>query len=204
MSEEKSHTPMAPLDTELILKAQHGDMMAFEQLVYRYDKQVLSIAATYVNSSEDAKDIYQEVFLRVFRGIKKFQLRSEFSTWLYRITTNVCLTHRSRRKRHVHASIHADDGDDEGHGVAGALADDRSSDQHALDSEISMHVEQALEVLSPKQRMVFTLRHYHGYKLKEIAVMMKCTEGTVKKYLFTATQRMREQLKEVYQEGISS
>ena len=204
MSEEKSQIPMAPLDTELILKAQHGDMMAFEQLVYRYDKQVLSIAATYVNSAEDAKDIYQEVFLRVFRGIKKFQLRSEFSTWLYRITTNVCLTHRSRRKRHMHASIHADDGDDEGHGAAGALADDRSSDQHALDSEISTHVERALEVLSPKQRMVFTLRHYHGYKLKEIAAMMKCTEGTVKKYLFTATQRMRDQLKEVYEEGTSS
>lgn len=199
MSEEKK--PMAPVDTELILKAQHGDMMAFEQLVYRYDKQVLSIAATYVNSSEDAKDIYQEVFLRVFRGIKKFQLRSEFSTWLYRITTNVCLTHRTRRKRHVHTSLSAGDGDEESHGVAEALADGRSSDQHALDSEISHHIEEALGVLSPKQRMVFTLRHYQGYKLKEIAAMMECTEGTVKKYLFTATQRMRGQLQQVYQEG---
>jgi RNA polymerase sigma-70 factor (ECF subfamily) len=62
-----------------------------------------------------------------------------------------------------------------------------------------MHVQDALERLSPKQKMVFTLRHYQGYKLKEIADMMECTEGTVKKYLFTATQRMRDQLKEVYE-----
>ena len=204
MSEEKPSNTMAQLDTELILKAQQGDMMAFEQLVYRYDKQVLSMAATYVNSSEDAKDIYQEVFLRVFRGIKKFELRSEFSTWLYRITTNVCLTHRTRRKRHVHTSLSAEDGDEESHGVSEALADERTADQHAMDSEASGHIEEALELLSPRQRMVFTLRHYQGYKLKEIAAMMECSEGAVKKYLFTATRRMRNRLKDVYQEGAAS
>ncbi len=186
-----------PNDLDLILKSQQGDMTAFEQLVYRYDKQVLSIAASYVNSSEDAKDIYQEVFLRVFRGIKKFQLRSEFSTWLYRITTNVCLTHRSRRKRHLHTSLSAGEGEEEAHGVA----DPGESDHRAVGSEISEHVERALEALSPKQRMVFTLRHYQGYKLKEIAGMMHCAEGTVKKYLFTATQRMRDQLKSFYRQG---
>lgn len=184
---------MAPVDSDLILKARDGDMMAFEQLVYRYDKQVLSMAASYVNSSEDAKDIYQEVFLRVFRSLKKFELRSEFSTWLYRITTNVCLTHRSRRKRHTHTSIHEGEGDDEAHGVAG----DSESDRRALGSEISDRVQEALKTLSPQQRMVFTLRHYEEYKLREIAEMMNCSEGTVKKYLFTATRRMREQLKDM-------
>jgi len=197
MSEEKSLNPM-PNDLELILKAQRGDMMAFEQLVYRYDRQVLSIAASYVNNAEDAKDIYQEVFLRVFRGIGKFELRSEFSTWLYRITTNVCLSHRSRRKRHTHASLSDSEGDEEAHGVV----DPRESDHAAIGSEISKSVEQALKLLSPKQRMVFTLRHYQGYKLKEIAAMMKCAEGTVKKYLFTATHKMREELKEVYHQGV--
>jgi len=184
---------MAIVDKELILKAQGGDMMAFEQLVYRYDKQVLSMAASYVNSSEDAKDIYQEVFLRVFRSLKKFELRSEFSTWLFRITTNVCLSHRSRRKRHAHSSIHDGEGDDEAHGVAG----DSASDERAMGSEISDRVQLALKTLSPQQRMVFTLRHYEEYKLREIAVMMNCSEGTVKKYLFTATRRMREQLKDI-------
>lgn len=186
---------MAPVDTELILKAREGDMMAFEELVYRYDKQVLSMAASYVSTSEDAKDIYQEVFLRVFRGLKRFELRSEFSTWLYRITTNVCLSHRARRKRHAHASIHDGESDDEAHGVP----DEVRPDRQALGSEISDRVRQALAKLSPQQRMVFTLRHYEGYKIREIAVMMNCADGTVKKYLFTGTRRLREELNDLYE-----
>ena len=90
---------MTPTDNELIQAAQRGDMVAFEQLVFRHDKQVLSIAARYVTSAEDAKDIYQEVFIRVYRGLRKFRYRSEFATWLHRITTNVCLTHRTKQKK---------------------------------------------------------------------------------------------------------
>ncbi len=70
-------------------------------------------------------------------------------------------------------------------------------DQHAVSSDIALHVQEALHSLSPKQRLVFTLKHYQGYKLKEIASMMNCMEGTVKRYLFIATRRMREQLKDV-------
>lgn len=191
---------MAAQDHDLILRAQRGDVAAFEQLVFRYDKQVLNIAASYVSSAEDAKDVYQEVLLRVYRGLKKFQFRSEFSTWLYRITTNVCLTHRSRRKRHTHTSLDQEMESDDGqpHSLSDTLPHDAATDQRVMNTEISMHVEEAIAKLSPKQKMVFTLRHYQGYKLKEIAEMMDCTEGTVKKYLFTATQRMREQLKEVF------
>ena len=192
---------MAVQDRDLILKAQSGDAAAFEQLVFRYDRQVLNIAATYVNNAEDAKDVYQEVLLRIYRGLKKFQFRSEFSTWLYRVTTNVCITHRSRRKRHSHTSLSQETESDDAqpHSSSDTLTDDSAADQHVMDREISMHVQEALLQLSPKQKMVFTLRHYQGYKLKEIAEMMECTEGTVKKYLFTATQRMREQLKEVFE-----
>ena len=194
-------TSMAAEDRDLILKAQSGDTGAFEQLVFRYDRQVLSIAASYVSSAEDAKDVYQEVLMRVYRGLKKFQFRSEFSTWLYRITTNVCITHRSRRKRHTHASLdqEMESDDSQPHSLSDTLPGDAATDQHAMNTEISMHVQEALEQLSPKQKMVFTLRHYQGYKMKEIADIMECTEGTVKKYLFTATQKMREQLKEVFE-----
>ncbi|MBI4419119.1 MAG: RNA polymerase sigma factor [Ignavibacteriales bacterium] len=194
MSEAKSADSMT--DSDLILKVKGGDMMAFEQLVHRYDKQVLSMAASYVNSSDDAKDIYQEVFLRVYRGLKKFEHRSEFSTWLYRIATNVCLSHRSRRKRHAHASLHSDEGDDEAHGVQS----NARSDDPTLGSEISAHIEDALKALSPRQRMVFTLKHFEEYKIREIARMMKCSEGTVKRYLFTATRKMRDQLKHLHHE----
>lgn len=189
---------MTPDEDQLIRSAQGGDMMAFEQLVFRYDKQVLSIAARYVMSAEDAKDIYQEVLLRVYRGIRRFQFKSEFATWLYRITTNVCLTHRSRQKKRLHVSIH----DGENHdGQAGDhyVATDASPEDLTIASEISLRVRNAVASLPPKQKLVFTMRHYRGYKLKEIATMMECAEGTVKRYLFLATQQMRRQLKEVYE-----
>ncbi len=199
MSEDKNFTDsMAPIDMDLIRKAQGGDALAFEQLVYRYDKQVLSIAARYVNSAEEAKDIYQEVFLRVYRSLPKFELRSEFSTWLFRITTNVCLTHRSRRKRHSHSSIDKESDEEHGSEISISLHSGDVTDRRAEGSDTAFHIQQAVEMLSPKQKMVFTLKHFEGFKLKEIAEMMDCTEGTVKKYLFTATRRLREELKDLF------
>lgn len=188
---------MAPTDIELIQQAQRGDMKVFEQLVQRYDEHVLTMALTYVNDHDDAKDIYQDVFLRVYKGLPKFQFRSEFSTWLYRIATNVCLSHLSKRKHRTHMSLDQElKGDDER--TDESLTSEIEADQHAINSEIAIHVEGALDTLSPQQKLVFTLRHYDGYKLKEIASMMDCAEGTVKKYLFTAIQRMRKQLEGIY------
>lgn len=190
---------MVPEDSELIQQVQKGDMAAFEQLVHRHDKQVLTIASRYVTSSEDAKDIYQEVFMRVYRGLKRFRMQSEFSTWLHRITVNVCLTHRARLHKYVHISLDADhSGNDSAAKGLALTSNEEGTDQHVMNTEIRHHVLEALEALSSKQRLVFTLKHYEGYKLKDIAVMMKCTEGTVKRYLFLATQQLRQRLKAVY------
>ena len=192
---------MAPLDTELIAKAQKGDFAAFEQLVFRYDRQVLTIAARFVQSSDDAKDIYQEVFIRVYQGLRKFKMQSEFGTWLHRITTNVCLTHRTRRKKHSHVSLDEDYDENEGdpHPSRVVASSAPAPDQHTIDEEISTYVQNALESLSPQQKLVFTLKHYQGMKLREIAEAMQCSEGTVKKHLFMATQRMRARLKNVFE-----
>src|SRR5687767_12049298 len=92
-------------ENELVLQAQNGNVLAFEQLVRTYDRQVLSLAMSLMQNEEDAKDIYQEVFIRVYRALPNFRMESKFSTWLHRIVTNVCLTHRSRRKRHEHTSL---------------------------------------------------------------------------------------------------
>jgi RNA polymerase sigma-70 factor (ECF subfamily) len=187
-------------DTELVQSAQQGDMNAFEELVYRHDKKVFGIAARYVNSAEDAKDIYQEIFLRVYRGLSKFRFQSEFSTWLYRIATNVCLTHQNRRKKNFPLlRDYQPEGDDvESRALSVNSDPSHSSDQRTLSSEISQRVQEAMNELSPQQKLVFTLRHFEGYKLKEIAGMISCSEGAVKKYLFTATQRMRQQLRDLY------
>ena len=194
----KNSEYMAFNDTELIMQTQRGNMDAFEQLVQRYDKRVLTIAAGYVNSSDDAKDIYQEVFLRVYKGLSKFQYKSEFSTWLFRITTNVCLSHRMRGRRHSHTSLDQNVNVEDGqtYALKDTLSDNTATDQQMHDAEISERVKQALMTLSPRQKLVFTLKHYDGYKLKEIGGMLKCSDGTVKKYLFEATARLRKQLKD--------
>lgn len=173
--------------------------MAFEQLVHQYDRQVLSIALHFVGNSEDARDIYQEVFLRVYRALPGFRGDSKFSTWLHKIATNVCLTHRQRSRRQRHESIDQGFETQEGESLtlAETLAAPSRTDRGARDTEISEQLEAALENLSPQQRMVFTLRHHKGYKLKEIAVLMECAEGTVKKHLFVANERLREQLRDL-------
>jgi len=187
---------MTTEENNLILAAQKGDTAAFEELIYKYDRNVLGIAYSYINNNEDAKDIYQEVFLRVFKGIKKFEFRSEFSTWLYRVTANVCLTYRSQKKKYAVASldeeIYSEEGDTQT--LSDIIEGDIRTDERAISSEISGHIEKGLENLSPQQKLVFTLKHYKGYKIREIASMMNCTEGTIKNYLFTGTQRMREHL----------
>jgi len=197
MSRENPQSSYATMeDADLVRKAQQGDILAFEQLVFRHDKKVLSLAARYVTSADDAKDIYQEVFLRVYRGLKKFRFRSEFSTWVHRITVNVCLTHRARGRRTMETVRLGDRTDEDGE-THGEIRDPAGGPDHqAVNADISSRIERALGVLSPKQRMVFTLRHYEGYQLGEIAQMMDCMEGTVKRYLFTATRRMRDQLKD--------
>ena len=189
---------MALSDTDLIHKAQKGDESAFNELVCRYDRNVLSIALKYVNDHDDAKDIYQEVFLRVFRGLKKFQFKSEFSTWLYRITTNVCLTFVKSGKRQTMLRIDNDMDADSIDDITGADDKKNSPDGLLERNEIKNNVIEALEKLSPKQKMIFILKHFEGYKIREIAPMLDCSEGAVKKYLFEANHKLRSQLSELY------
>lgn len=184
-------------DNQLILQAQKGSMEAFEKLVYKYDRHVLNIAHSFRNNEDDAKDIYQEVFMRVYNGLQNFRFRSEFSTWLYRITTNVCITFQTRKKRHAHDSIDREIGFDESDSakISDMIAGDSSADEDIFKSELAAQINTALDKLPPQQKMAFTLKYYDGYKIKEIAEMMNCAEGTIKRYLFTATNKMKFDLK---------
>ena len=187
-------------DTDLILQTQKGDQNAFEELVYRYDRIVLSIAMKYAFNEDDAKDLYQEVFIRVYRGLKNFRFQSEFSTWLFRITTNVCLTYKTRSKEHLKVSIESDfDNEENEFSTTKELVYDGSSPEEiSSGADLGEIVNSAVESLSPKQKMTFILKHYEGYKIREIAEMMNCKEGTVKKYLFDATKNLRKKLSPIY------
>jgi len=187
-------------DTDLIIQAQKGDQNAFEELVYRYDRNVLSIASKYAIHEDDAKDLYQEVFIRVYRGLKNFRFQSEFSTWLYRITTNVCLSYKSRSKEHLRVSIDNELDNEENESTTNKelVYDGSSPEEISSDTDLGEIVNSAVESLSPKQKMTFVLKHYEGFKIREIAEMMNCKEGTVKKYLFDAIKNLRKKLSPVY------
>ena len=187
-------------DTDLIVRAQKGDESAFEELVYRYDRNVLSITIKYANNEDDAKDLYQEVFIRVYRGLKNFRFQSEFSTWLFRITTNVCLTYKSKSKEHLKVSIDKDFDDEENEfSLTKELVYDGSSPEEiSSGADLGEMIKAAVESLSSKQKMTFVLKHYEGYKIREIAEMLNCKEGTVKKYLFDAIKNLRKKLSPVY------
>ena len=191
-------------DNELVMQAQKGELVAFEELVFRYDRRILGIALKFTNDMDQAQDLYQDIFLRAHSGLKQFKLKSKFSTWLYRIATNACLSHLSSQTRKREISLdHRFDSPQEdvetGPGqLPDALVSPPDSDRLAESAQIGDHIGRALERLSPQQRLVFVLRHYDGHKLKEIASILKCAEGTVKKHLFTATLRMREELRGIY------
>jgi RNA polymerase sigma-70 factor (ECF subfamily) len=188
-----------PSDNELISRSQHGEVVAFEQLVRRYDRKVLAIALRYTRNAEDAQDIYQEVFLRVYRGLSGFRFESRFSTWLYRVVTNVCLSHHRKNRKVEQVSLDETFEDKETVQVVAATATyGKTPEKLYQDVEISDRVNDALEMLSAKQKLVFILRHYEGHKLSEIAVLMDCAEGTVKHYLFLATRKLRAQLRHVF------
>jgi len=186
-------------EKELIIKAQQGDQSAFEELIYNYDHGVLSVAMKYVRDPDDAKDIYQEVFIRVFRGLKKFEFRSEFSTWLFRITTNVCLTYKTKKKEQMIVSLHEEfDEDKTDYENRELQFDGLSPEEETTSSDLKILINNAVDSLSAKQRITFVLKHYEGYKIREIAEMLNCKEGTVKKYLFDAINNLRKKLRLIY------
>jgi len=186
---------MESIEKELLLKAKQGDQFAFEQLVYRYDRSVLSIAVRFVNDPDEAKDIYQEVFIRVFKGLKNFEFRSEFSTWIFRITTNVCLTHKAKSKEKMKVSLNNDlDDENNDTGFKEILYDGISPEEEISSRNLGEFIDEAVGRLSERQKITFVLKHYEGYKIREIAEMLNCKEGTVKKYLFDAIKNLKKQL----------
>ncbi len=183
-------------DNELIINANNGDVLALEELIYRYDKMVLRLAMKYTGDSDDAKDIYQEVFIRVYKSLASFQFKSEFSTWLFRITSNICLSFKRKYNKQNHLSLN----DEENSTYITAIPDDDAISPYELvvNSEHGAKITEALNTLSPNQKMSFLLKHYEGYKIREIAEMMNCKEGTIKKYLFEAVRKLKLQLQNSY------
>lgn len=187
-------------DSTLIREAQGGNTAAFEELVRYYDRAVLRLAVHLTGSQEDGQDIYQEAFLRAYTNIGRFRFECSFYTWMYRIVTNLCLDHlrkRSSRQRDLTTTLSPDGETEE---VVDRMPDQRPSaspERNFAGRELRLIIVRALDRLSPRERMVFELKHYHGLKLRTVATILNTTEGTIKNTLFRATHKLRTQLAEV-------
>lgn len=188
--------PDALEERALIRQAQRGDRAAFERLVRRYEGGVLRLALQVVRSEEEAKDIYQEAFLKIYRSLGRFRFESRFSTWVYRVVMNVCLDHlrRAGTRREVQAP-EPEPGQAE---FFQTIPEERPAlnPERALRSqEVRERLQAALDRLTPRERLVFELKHYQGLKLRAIGDYCGTSEQTAKNCLFRATQKLRLELK---------
>ena len=184
----------AKLDEAALIRAvQRGDHDAFERLVRAYDQSVLRLAMNLLRSPEDARDVYQEAFLRVYRNIHTFRFDCSFHTWLYRIVTNICLDHLRKRKvrREEAAVIDTVDGPVDRMDSFEEEAALANPERRLWNRQLSGRIHTALGDLTPRERMVFELRHYQGLRLRAIGEMLGTSEEAAKNCLFRATQKMR-------------
>jgi RNA polymerase sigma-70 factor, ECF subfamily len=194
-------TSLSHLDERTVVaEAQAGSRAAFEELVRRHDRDVLRLALNLMKRPEDARDVYQEAFLKVYRNLHRFRFECSFYTWLYRIVTNVCLDHLRRRQarpedqapemRTSHSEEVVTDFFERQREHRPTLDPER----RLLGKEIDHRIARALEKLSPRERVVFEMKHYQGLKLRAIGDALGTTEETVKNSLFRATRKLRLEL----------
>jgi RNA polymerase sigma-70 factor (ECF subfamily) len=185
-----------PQVDSLIRAAQQGDQDAFEQLVRAYDQNVLRLAMNLLRSPEDARDVYQEAFLRVYRNLHAFRFDCSFHTWLYRIVTNICLDQLRRRKVRKEESgvVETPGGSIDRMETFEEDAAEANPERVMWNRQLRSRIENALGDLTPRERMVFELRHYQGLRLRNIGEMLGTTEEAAKNCLFRATQKMRVEL----------
>jgi len=195
-SGETGSLELAAVDeTTVVRLAQRGDRAAFDVLVRRYDRSVLRLVLHVVRSADDAPDVFQEIFLKVYRALPRFNFKASFYTWLHRVAVNACLDHL--RRQQARPEVQAPASDEDGSEYFHEVVDERpglNPEQALRAQEIRGRIEAALARLNPRERVVFQLRHYQGLKLGVIGALLGSSEETAKNCLFRATQKLRVEL----------
>jgi len=174
-------------DEQLIIEITSGNDAAFRTLMERYQQQVFRTVMGFVHSKEDAEDITQEIFIRVYQSLNTFQGESELSTWLYRITVNMSLNFlRSNRKKRLMQSLEA---------LFTLRSEDKTPLEELESTERDRRIRQAIDSLPERQRLAFILSRYEELPQKKIAAVMNRSEGTVEQLLQRAKENLRKKLK---------
>jgi len=193
---QQRHQPrlrcMTVTDEELVTRATAGDLESFNQLVARWERPIYALAYRTLGREEDARDVAQEAFMRAYRGLRGFKGQAKFSSWLYRITLNLCRDWIRRERRAPVVSL--PEGTD-----PTDLADERAAPTESVEDlvarrEMSDAVARAMAELPEEQRAAILLKEYHGLTFQEIADMLGCPLSTVKTRLYQGLSVLRRRL----------
>jgi RNA polymerase sigma-70 factor (ECF subfamily) len=180
--------------SDLIGRAAHGDLAAYRQCIELYSSRVYAVAYQMVGNADDAQDIAQEVFLRLFQSLDKYRPTSRFTTWLYRLTVNLCIDYQRKNARHRQVTI-------EEVPNASAIEDGAPPpDAHVERRELRGAIDRLARDLTPQQRSVFVLRDLQGFETEEAARILKCRQSTVRVHLAKARAKIRQALMTQYPE----
>ena len=180
---------------ELMARVAEGDEDAFEILVNRHQSSILNLVYRFIGDRTQAKDLAQEVFIRVWQSAKSYEPKAKFTTWIYRITANLCFNELKSSRRKKWFSFNRSDEDGE-HTFEETLADSTPSAENILlEKERSRQISDALQGLPENQRMALILKRYDDLSYQEIAQIIGCSVSAVESLLVRAKRALKEKLK---------
>jgi RNA polymerase sigma-70 factor (ECF subfamily) len=178
-------------DEELVARSRGGDLDSFNQLVLRWERPIYALAYRVIGREEDARDVAQETFLRAFRALGGFKGQAKFSSWLYRITLNLCRDWIRRERRNAIAPV--PEGVDLVE-LAGEATPTETIEELVARKQLSEAVARAMALLPDEQRTAIILKEYHGLTFQEIADLLDCPLSTVKTRLYQGLTVLRRHL----------
>lgn len=183
---------VASTDEELVARSRGGDLDSFNQLVLRWERPIYALAYRVIGREEDARDVCQETFLRAFRALGGFKGQAKFSSWIYRITLNLCRDWIRRERRQPVAQ--APEGIDIVELAGETAVPAESVEDLVARREMGQAVARAMANLPEEQRTAIILKEYHGLTFQEIADLLECPLSTVKTRLYQGLSVLRRQL----------
>ena len=181
-------------DAAVVALARTGDGEAFRVLVERYSRSVFRLAFRMTANEHDAEEVVQETFLRAYRSMDRFESRSGFGTWLYRIAANCSLDLIRMRQRHNEHRTQPAGPEDESDLARSVAASDPTPDRLLLSAEVQQKVAFAMGRMTPMERAAFTLRHYEGLSIDEIGRTLGLRNSATKNNIFRAVRKLRQAL----------
>ena len=195
LDSELPATSSVDQDRILVERVQSGDVAAFDELVRKYRERLYAVIYNMTSNREDAADLTQEAFIKAFSSINRFQGKSAFFTWLYRIGVNTALSHLKKNRFRRFFSLEHIQEEGSNAQVLETLAAKHKSEKGALLNELQEKLNDALQKLSPKHRTVVVLFEIEDLSHQEIADIMGCSVGTVRSRLHYAKQQLQADLK---------